>query len=32
MTGDTINPGASAQYKLLGQAKEKLHRGYRKRS
>lgn len=32
MTGDTINPGASVQYKLLQQEKKKLGKGYRKRS
>ena len=32
MTGDTINSGASAQYRLLQPAREKLHRGYRNRS
>ena len=32
ITGDTINSDASAQYKLLQPAKEKLHRGYRNRS
>ena len=32
ITGDTINSDASAQYKLLPPAKEKLHRGYRNRS
>lgn len=29
MTGDTINPGASVEYKLLQQAKKKLGKGDR---